>query len=83
MTSTPNFLSTIQPKMRDGTMYDTAQAVQKALGYVNGNSPTKSCLNCIHFIEHTETCKKYNARPPARVIAFSCPEYSDNDDIPF
>lgn len=73
----------IEPKPRDGTMYDVATAVQKALGYVGGNSPTKSCLNCTYFLEHNEQCQKFNARPPARVIAYACSEYQDNDDIPF
>lgn len=43
----------------------------------------RSCLNCTFFIEASETCQKYNARPPARVIAFACEGYSDIDEIPF
>lgn len=30
-----------------------------------------------------ETCAKFEARPPARVIAFGCPDYEDEDSIPF
>lgn len=51
---------------------------------------TPSCISCEHFEEHgrsgaypPETCRKYNARPPARIIALGCPSYMDNDDIPF
>jgi len=42
----------------------------------------KSCLNCEHFSEATEICKKYKQRPPARVIAYACPSYEDLE-IPF
>lgn len=45
---------------------------------------TRSCLSCDHFNEAQELCAKFNARPPARVIAFACTEYSNiDDDIPF
>ena len=44
---------------------------------------TSSCLSCQSFIEAQELCKVYNARPPARVIAFGCDRYVDNDGIPF
>lgn len=30
-----------------------------------------------------ETCTKYEMRPPARVIAFGCKDYEDEDSIPF
>jgi len=44
----------------------------------------KSCLNCDLFNEETETCKKWNSRPPARVIAFGCGDWENVDDtIPF
>lgn len=42
---------------------------------------TKTCLNCLHFDEPNELCKRFNARPPARIIATSCKEHED--DIPF
>lgn len=50
---------------------------------VVSNGATKSCINCTHFDEPTETCKLFNARPPARVIALSCERYDDVDSIPF
>ncbi len=50
-------------------------------------SPCESCLTCQSFNEEHEVCmisvdKATNTymRPPARVIAFGCPNY---DDIPF
>lgn len=43
---------------------------------------TKTCLNCMHFDEPNEQCRKYdNQRPPARVIASGCPGHED--EIPF
>lgn len=49
----------------------------------------QSCLSCMYFDEdgrksgEKEQCTAYKERPPARVIAFACPNYSDADDIPF
>lgn len=43
----------------------------------------QTCLSCRAFNEETETCESFNARPPARVIAFGCTHYVDCDDIPF
>lgn len=46
--------------------------------------PFQSCINCEFFTENTSYCRKYNSRPPPRVIVFSCGEgYEDNQDIPF
>lgn len=42
-----------------------------------------SCLSCTKFDERTELCEPYQQRPPARIIAFGCNLYVDNDDIPF
>lgn len=52
----------------------------------------RSCLNCEHWIEGTQQgsllkpedrqkCKKFNSRPPTKVIVCGCSEHSDN--IPF
>lgn len=43
----------------------------------------QSCIVCLHFNEESEICSKFQARPPARVIAYSCPDFSDADDVPF
>lgn len=42
---------------------------------------TKTCLNCERFTEAAELCGKWNARPPARVIATGCEDHVD--EIPF
>jgi len=44
---------------------------------------TTSCISCINFTEEAEFCKLYKARPPARVIAFGCSSYFDQEEIPF
>lgn len=44
---------------------------------------TSSCISCLAFNEASEWCKTYGARPPARVIAFGCESYDDEDEIPF
>lgn len=41
-----------------------------------------SCLNCDHWDEKGETCKKFKARPPAETIVFSCGQHWE-PDIPF
>jgi hypothetical protein len=43
---------------------------------------TSTCLNCKRFDEATETCGQVHppVRPPARVIAFGCPQF-DEDDV--
>lgn len=43
----------------------------------------QSCMNCNHFDEDKSYCRKYQANPPPRVIAYACPGYDDVDDIPF
>ncbi len=47
------------------------------------NHPFKTCLRCDNFDEEKELCKLYNARPPARVIAFGCEKFDDENWIPF
>jgi len=39
----------------------------------------RSCLSCSHFTEATEGCSRANGgRPPARIIATSCKEYTES-----
>ena len=70
-------------KMRSSSIPDFALAMAKLLKGVDDRGLTKSCLNCTYFQESSETCQKYNARPPARVIVNACEGYSDVDDVPF
>jgi hypothetical protein len=39
-----------------------------------------TCMTCLYFDETSETCTMFNARPPARVIAYGCPSH---DPLPF
>mgnify|MGYP001571271877 CR=1 FL=1 len=45
--------------------------------------PFATCLTCISFIEKDSYCKQHKCVPPPRVIVYSCPDYFDNDEIPF
>jgi hypothetical protein len=49
------------------------------------NRHTKTCLTCEHWFDERDvnanTCGKFNALPPPRVIAYGCPDYSE--EIPF
>jgi hypothetical protein len=60
------------------------QAVSGAvIGIMNEEKPTPSCISCVHFIEQQETCRLYNGRPPARVIAYGCESYNDVLEVPY
>lgn len=44
----------------------------------------KNCINCDLFDEPNELCRKHQRRPPARIIAHSCPDWENlSDEIPF
>ncbi len=55
----------------------------------------RTCITCVHFKEHAFTatannqahpaayCDKFKACPPARVIAYGCKDYLNEDEIPF
>lgn len=38
---------------------------------------TKCCITCEHFDLPREVCTKYARRPPAKIIAYGCPDYSE------
>lgn len=59
------------------------QKIMEAHVHSTPNGITPSCISCTAFHEQTEICETYNARPPARIIAFGCSSYRDKDDIPF
>jgi hypothetical protein len=40
----------------------------------------RSCLQCMHWNEIKEVCKKFNERPPAKTIVNGC---KFHDFIPF
>lgn len=47
----------------------------------NEDSVRRTCVECLHFDHQSEHCILAAQRPPARVIAYGCREYTD--DIPF
>ena len=40
-----------------------------------------SCFNCERFDHANEVCLQFDARPPAKVLVFGCPEWEG--EIPF
>lgn len=43
----------------------------------------QNCLNCMNWDFGKDQCKKYQAKPPAEIIVYSCPDYQDDGEIPF
>lgn len=43
----------------------------------------QNCLNCTSWSLKYDLCSKFNAKPPTDIIVYSCPEYTDDQDIPF
>lgn len=86
MSSEPTFGTEIAEHIE----YRIQTAVKAAITLAIQNADAKlipvvrrSCIACMHFNEQAELCGKFNARPPARVIAFACPEYIEDSNIPF
>ena len=75
----------IKPKLRKEAELDLESALRGSLGHILKTDifPFQNCLSCVNFNETKELCKKWNAKPPARVIAFGCDQYEDVDEIPF
>lgn len=75
----------LKPELREDAELDLngriASAVRQALK--DNIHPFKNCLNCKHFEEKSEMCNSYHAKPPARVIAYGCPEHDDMYSVPF
>lgn len=45
--------------------------------------PFQTCVTCTNFDHSKELCKLCGLRPPADVIAYGCPMYDDDTEIPF
>ncbi len=76
----------IKPKLREGAKLELSSASSNAVYRVledMTNYPFQTCLRCDNFNEEKELCKLFNMRPPARVIAFGCEKFTDDDWIPF
>lgn len=75
-----------KPTLREGAKLELSAAASNSVYRVledMTNYPFKTCIKCDNFDEKNELCKLYNARPPARIIAFGCEQYKDDDWIPF
>ena len=73
-------------RIRDEVVASTCDSIRRAaatLDRYDKDGFQKSCINCRFFKEPVELCEKYAARPPARIIALSCPTYEDTNEIPF
>lgn len=81
----------VRDLLKDAVITAFENHVNKALGnqssFVNAFKVapglTPSCINCHFFNEADEICRRANSRPPARIIALGCEQWSDLDDIPF
>ena len=77
---------TVKPTLREGAKLELSAAASNSVYRVledMQNYPFKTCLKCDHFNEKDELCKLVNMRPPAKIIAFGCDKYADDDWIPF
>lgn len=74
----PNVGTTIdRQSFISGVVSDLRKAVREEL-----DRSTRTCINCLHFDEPAEVCRRYdNQRPPARIIATGCDGHED--EIPF
>lgn len=80
-----------KPKVRNEAKQDFAAFLKKGMEnsinqILNSNYlkfPYQTCIICRNFNENKEECKLFNAKPPARVIAFGCDKFDDLEEIPF
>lgn len=75
----------MKPRLRPDNKVDIQSAIYFAIEkIIEGKPAYRSCLNCINFRETSgELCGLAMQRPPARIIAYGCPQYEDVDAIPF
>jgi len=73
--------SVIKPTFTEG-VHISAETLTAAALKSPAIGVMRTCITCMKFIENTEHCSQFGAQPPARVIAYGCPQY-ENDDIPF
>lgn len=73
------------PKLRKEVLLDLKSSLDGIVQrYIETSPfPFQNCLSCCHFIEQTEVCRQFNAKPPARVICFGCDKFEDVNQIPF
>lgn len=71
------------PQLRDGADYEIRDKMALELAKLMEKGLLKTCITCIYFTEASENCRIYSSRPPARVIAYGCKSYAQDDEIPF
>jgi hypothetical protein len=72
------------PKLRIEQHYDLRSLINEAVANVlKSDSAYESCLVCEKFDEKNELCKLANQHPPARIIAYGCPSFTDKEQPPF
>jgi hypothetical protein len=76
------------PKPGDESVRISMEALnaQGALKAAWPNGITRTCISCDNFIDHVTNgprCALAGKAPPARIIAFGCEQYSDDQDVPF
>lgn len=76
----------IKPTLREEARIEISSLCTNAIANVlesTANFPFKTCLRCDNFDEPKELCKLVNMRPPAKVIAYGCDKFCDDNWIPF
>lgn len=79
-------MAEFKPKLRREAEIDLASAIRGAIWsqFLRTDIfPFQNCLQCTYFGEKEEFCKKHKAKPPARVIAYGCPDFDDVSEIPY
>lgn len=72
-----------KPKVRPTEENAIKYAIEKIFRVGRIGFPYQNCLNCKFWDINKDLCGKYNSRPPTEIIVYSCPQYEDNEDIPF
>lgn len=71
-------------KLRMEQYYDLRSLIRDAVMQILAKDCAyESCLVCEKFDEANELCKLANQRPPARIIAYGCPSFTDKEQPPF
>lgn len=73
-------------KFRGSAVQQVGTAIRDILeNYSLPGGLIRNCLTCAFFRRDMELCGRHLdwGRPPARIIAYGCNEYLDEEEIPF
>lgn len=73
-------LATITSEWRDNAKRDHGRILTETTW---PHDLVRSCLTCVSWNIKEEKCRRYDARPPAWIIAFGCDNYTDENEVPF